>query len=419
MGHRAFINRAGRIFSWGTRYQSSLRLTAIALLVGLTLTAFMSLRSVTPDGTKPLPMMGKSSRTELVLTERVELLVREALATQQKGGWYEGSGIGYYHLIANNPLIKRPEVSISCGNSVGGVFDIAEARKLTEDLFSAYGIPLETHVPLKGEGYAFTADGYNRELNVGFEIRSGYLRGLGWNARWAEQKSGADFLGHDELVSLERDVKHNRIAMFVCDPNEVYDGDEYLAMSYYLASVIDYLNWIHGDREVDYSRILDDTKKISEETINRYAVVRSLWAPSADVGEGASPWTVDHGEWQVSVADAVTTLVLNLDAGATASYRPIEMPPYLMAASPPWDSFRFTISRAVPDTIPFDIDVCLNGKLGTRVRKIFMPGSDGIFDYWPHYEETDGMDALQSLSITNVNSYPLELHLTRVEKLFP
>ena len=39
------------------------------------------------------------------------------------------------------------------------------------------------------------------------------------------------------------------------------DGDLYTPTQYYLASVIDYLNWVHGDREIDHSRILGHPAK--------------------------------------------------------------------------------------------------------------------------------------------------------------
>ena len=61
-------------------------------------------------------------------------------------------------------------IRISFGNSYVGIFDTEAAKAAAAKLFQQYGIELKKDVPIKVDGYEFTADGYDEKLRIGFEL---------------------------------------------------------------------------------------------------------------------------------------------------------------------------------------------------------------------------------------------------------
>lgn len=184
-------------------------------------------------------------------------LVEEILGSPRQANWYRETTIETRSILPSNPPIKVPRIPIGFGNSYSGIFDVEKARKVTVDLFALYGIELKPNVRLEGERYAFTADGFNDELGIGFELMSGDEYGYGYGASKPNEPKESK-LQEEELPLLDRDVKTGEIKMFVANA-EFYpnmDGDLYTPMRYYLASVVDYLNWVHGGTEIDPESVL-------------------------------------------------------------------------------------------------------------------------------------------------------------------
>jgi len=368
--------------------------------------------ALTPSGTNPLPMMGKSTRNDPALNAKVDAIVNEVLGKQHAGGWYNGSQVGLYRLVSDNPMIKTPEVRISFGNSIMGIFNIEEARVAAKRLFEAYGIPLESSVMLAGDGYRFEADGYNQELGIGFEIRGDMDQQqiFGWDASTAEEAEGTAFLGQEELPALERDVNHDKVDLFVCDPYLNYDGDHRMAMSYYLASVIDYLNWIHGDRTIDYQRVLGDSRELAEP----YAypmTYRALWEP----GENATPWIVGPGESRTTPLTESGSAMLKLEPQDAAVLTLATPVPCDEHGQPPWDVLRLNAELLEPAGQPVDIDFRVLGGTPSRERRTFLPGRTVPFEFVSTYAEKKGEYVVEALTITNVNRFPISIHVNSVE----
>ena len=95
------------------------------------------------------------------------------------------------------------------------------------------------------------ADGYNEKLKIGFElVMPEGMVGMGpkkFTLEPAEKKLDAA-----EMKKLNADVKAGKVRMLVMKaagfPNM---GDLRTPMVYYLNSVMDYLNWVHGDKQID------------------------------------------------------------------------------------------------------------------------------------------------------------------------
>lgn len=204
------------------------------------------------QGTLPkLPKAGTSTRTDAKFKAEVFALLKEAIP--KKGGfWGARASIRSSKELKANPPVKYPRIQISFGNSYVGIFDTESAKAAATKLFKQYGIELKKDVTIKGDGYEFTADGYNEKLKIGFELvmpdgRVG-MGGQKFKPEPAEKKLDAA-----EMKKLNADVKAGKVRMLVMKaasfPN--MDGDLHTPMVYYLNSVMDYLNWVHGDRQID------------------------------------------------------------------------------------------------------------------------------------------------------------------------
>ncbi len=234
-------------------------LAAGALLTGLTVAGSALVQADAP----PLPSAGKSTRSDAQLQKKVQQIAQEVLGDKE-GSWSKRTTQGWTEVLKGNPPLRYPRIQIRFGNSLIGIFDTDKAKEATHRLFAAYGIELQKNVSIKGEGYEFVADGYNDKLGVGFKIimpegQVGF-RGQPFPKLPAEVKLDAK-----EMPALERDLKDGKRRLLVV-PGNYYpnmDGDQYTPTHYYLGAVIDYLNWVHGDRVLDRDRILG--KKVENE----------------------------------------------------------------------------------------------------------------------------------------------------------
>ncbi len=205
----------------------------------------------------PAKMKGTTTSTDPNLRKKVDAIVAEVLSKSKQGYWYKHSSLRLQKELKSNPPIKYPVIPISYGNSCVGIFDHATAREATTRLFAAYGIELKKDASLKGFGYEFSADGYDAKQNAGFELvmpQGAYsLTGKAF-----PKQTDAEHLSDKEKAALSQAVAAGTLNVLVMDahafPN--MDGDLYTPMEYYLGSVVDYLNWLHGDQQIDPQKVL-------------------------------------------------------------------------------------------------------------------------------------------------------------------
>jgi len=232
-----------------------------ALLAGV---PAASARAV-PQGRKaPAEVKIKSTRYDAKLRKEVEALVGKVLREMDKkadgwsGYWESSTSLVLKKVIPSNPPIKCPEIPISFGNSMMGIFDVDTAKKATVKLFQLYGIHLKKDVPLRADGYRFEADGFNKKERIGFEI---IVPEKLFSPNFGEKKNPIpedEKLDDKELKELEKDLESGKRRFFVsrADLYPNMDYDLRTPMFFYLASVVDYLNWVHGDKAIDTSTVL-------------------------------------------------------------------------------------------------------------------------------------------------------------------
>ena len=223
-------------------------LMAAALAAG---TALAPLPAWAQDAPPKLPKAGTSTRTDAQFRAEVFALLKETLP--KKGGfWGAHASIISSKELDANPPVKHPRIRISFGNSYVGIFDTESAKAAAAKLFKHYGIELKKNVTIKGGGYEFVADGYNEKLRIGFELvmPDGPV-GMGGQKFTLEPPEKK--LDAAEMKKLNADVKAGKVRMLVIKaagfPN--MDGDLHTPMVYYLNSVMDYLNWVHGDLQIN------------------------------------------------------------------------------------------------------------------------------------------------------------------------
>jgi hypothetical protein len=214
---------------------------------------------------KGLPQNGKSTRNDPKIKEKVDKLTAELLEPLKKNaGWNERSSIILKTKLPSNPPVKYPHIPISFGNSYVGIFDTAAASEATRKLFAVWGLELKAGQTIKGPGYEFEADGYDPVQQVGFKIVLPQGE-VGLRGQKFPPEPEAKKLDDREVQALERDVSTNKVKVFVVQaagyPN--MDGDLYTPMEYYLQSVIDYLNWVHGDKQIDANKVLGKARQVS------------------------------------------------------------------------------------------------------------------------------------------------------------
>jgi len=261
-----------------------------------------SVKSVDEIPKVPAPISsGKTTSSDPNLKKKVDQLVAEVLGNSRKGYWNDLASIRLSRDLKANPPIKYPSIPISFGNSYIGIFDINEAKRATHQLFAAYGIELKSDVPIKRDGYQFNADGFNSDLRAGFEfvVPEG---GIGFGSQVLPAQAADAKLDEKEKAALDRDLEAGKLRLFVVNaegfPN--MDGDLYTPMEYYLASVVDYLNWVHGDRQIDTSKLLGKlpaTTRIKQEQVNSWRAQHPALPGCTfeDADDIEKHWTVEKG----------------------------------------------------------------------------------------------------------------------------
>lgn len=204
------------------------------------------------------------------LNDKAQQLAEALLETTHKGVWYASSSILTNKLIESNPPVKAPRIPITCGNSYSGIFDTNKAREATRKLFALYGFKLVPNVQLEGEQYEFTADGFDPKQGIGFELINAESVGY-MGSRSGPDEPRQRKLQEDELPMLGRDVESGDLRMFVADARAYprMDGDQYTPMRYYLASVVDYLNWVNEGREIDPDSVLGEVRAVYQRPLQR------------------------------------------------------------------------------------------------------------------------------------------------------
>lgn len=166
---------------------------------------------------------------------------------KESGFWFKSSKDGELRPVKGNPPIVAPQIRVSFGNSYVGIFDAVRAKKVTIELFAAYGVKLLADYPFKKSGIEFLADGYDPERKIGFEIIGADNPDRGFSrVEPKQEKDPAKALDEKEAKQLEESVADGKETMFLA-PASAYpnmDGDQYTPLRAYLRSVIDYLDWL-------------------------------------------------------------------------------------------------------------------------------------------------------------------------------
>lgn len=334
-----------------------------------------------PGEAPRLPMAGHSTRNDDDLRARVDAIIENALAKYEQRFWYEHSSVGLSATIAANPPLKTPRVAISFGNSFMGIFDAERAKAVTHELFKAYGIELTPDVPLKTEDCVFSADGYNQDLTVGFELRVPERQKNLNNTYYGKNEKPAARLDDDELKTLEAEIAAGAKRMFVANAASyaLYDGDYYTPMRYYLASVVDYLNWIHGDRDYDLNTVLGETPPGLESRAwhnARPALPGCDFEAEADLER----WTVQGGTFERTArwsTHGKHALKLTLEPGGEAVYTPPKDVDVTFGVA---GSFSMKALIAQPEDapavyVPVGFTVQVEGDRVWSAEKVLRPGS--------------------------------------------
>lgn len=230
--------------SWWRRFSA---LAAALVLQGCTLAPasapgpFVGVREA-PAG----PVVSRLSSRQEPLKSRVEQVTHEFL-----GPNFEVFDRDSVCLVPRRELEANPPLKYcdGCSNCLPPVLENWRAQKATEKLFEAWGIALKPQVRVSGPGYDFVADGYNETSKIGFKI----LQPEASKAELKPISPGGD-LSQEELRALDRDVERGALRIFVVDGKRFERGAT--ALAFHIASVIDYLNWVHGDREIDLHSVL-------------------------------------------------------------------------------------------------------------------------------------------------------------------
>jgi hypothetical protein len=219
-----------------------------AIAAGTALAMPASARPGKPGGRLPaLPRLGTSTRTDPAFRAKVDKLIAEVLGHKPVA---LKAALQPKQVLAANPAVAYPKpYRIHFGTGVQfNRLDVDAAREATVKLFKLYGIELKKTVTVKGEGFEFVADGYSRALGVGFELITPQEHSAppGKYAKEAERLDAA------ETKVLDAAVKEGRARMFVTPTRgfATIGRTGRPPMQYYLESVVDYLNWVHGDRQV-------------------------------------------------------------------------------------------------------------------------------------------------------------------------
>jgi hypothetical protein len=165
--------------------------------------------------------------------------------------------------LESNPPVKYPQIHVAFGNTPAGILNLSAARDLTERMFKEYGVALQPNLRVQGPGYDFVADGYDSNLKIGYKIlpmpgSEKEIRRLEIGFLNSDDSFGD--LSSAELQALDQALGRGDLQMLVVERSRFVGFKS--AEAFYLASVIDYLNWVHGDREIAMDSVLG--KRIEE-----------------------------------------------------------------------------------------------------------------------------------------------------------
>ncbi|MDF1662879.1 MAG: hypothetical protein P1V97_13970 [Planctomycetota bacterium] len=306
------------------------------------------------------------TKKKTVQTPNISVAQRKAIAWSKEvlgrikpGFWNKRSGINLIRELPANPPVKYPRIEISYGNSYCGVFDIEEAKKITHELFKIYGLELKSDVPLKGTGYDFKADGYDEKLKIGFEI-------VGHGYHPAEKDFKLEVLSPLEFEGLNKDITNKKRQIFVANINQLpnMDGDLYTPKQYYMASVIDYLNWVRGDVLYKHNEILGTFP-----TSMRSRLKTVLPGSSFKSKNATTPWKMLNST--STFTDSPSTkayFVATLAAGNTLRYEP-ETAVTLPKRYSQYRQFSLRLLLEDPKTRPKKFQIKLSGENGKTVEE--------------------------------------------------
>ncbi len=260
-----------------------------------------------PKTTLPdLPNAGHDTDHDAKLRDQIKQLVDEVLGPYAKNNyWNPHSSIVRADLVPGNPPLKYPRIPICYGNSYVGVFDTEVAKAATFRLFEQYGIKLEKNVRVKGDGYEFVADGYNEKYHIGFEMimpqgEVGFTGPKKFPVEPAEDC--IDLKDPAELKALGRDVSDGKLRLFVIEGAKFsnMDGDLYTPTQYYMGSVIDYLNWLHGDKQIAPQKLFGRVPQGGAMRASWGAWLRDLPGCNFEQDTDLKAWKVSKGTIAIS-----------------------------------------------------------------------------------------------------------------------
>lgn len=187
-----------------------------------------------------MPGAGHYTRVDSALRARVQRILDESAGrprAKPADNILGSSSLALGQVVFNNPPLKYLRVRASCGNSYLGPLPRWLLLKPTFQLFEAYGLKLSPDAMVACEGVKVLADGYNPVHRVGFCLM-GPKRSL----------------PEETLVSIDQEIERGLINLMVADA-DLYECSDVAGwrapLAFYLASVVDYLDWLHGEEYLD------------------------------------------------------------------------------------------------------------------------------------------------------------------------
>jgi hypothetical protein len=361
------------------------------------------------------PATVRSTRTDARLKAEVDRIVDEVLgparAELQRD---DGFHLDLAPPLGSNPPLKRPVIETSYGTGLISVLDTEAAKEATRRLFAAYGVELRPNVTIKGEGYEFVADGYDAGRRIGFKLIV-----PGGHTRLADQRPVQGpierVLEPAELPALGRAIKAGKVNVFVAEPSSsgyAYSGAS--LMQYYLASVVDYLNWVHGDRQIDFNRVFG--------RLPRGHRVRS-WRDFPPLPGGDFEAEGDAARWAVAGGKVAPTeqwssfgergLLVELEPGGRLTYTPPD--PQGIEARSDYLLFNCGLYCADPDAAGTKVTATLAGEDGLKCRFTATLGGQSL--RFVREGEPDGpppFRRLTKITFTTDSNRPLAFYIDDV-----
>jgi hypothetical protein len=194
-----------------------------------------------------------STRPVDARSERESAVLRVLAKVRGPSTWFWRST---FQSESPRPSPVLPLTPISFGNSYSGLFDEGVAKNLAAELFTAYGfIPERDVLRTFANGESAVLDVFDRRRGVACELRrlaaveNPVLAGAEVAA-----EPGAQALSDGE----RRELETTGVSVLVCEHRNyaVNDGDVVTPNLAYLASVVDFLNFVSDGPQVDLSQLL-------------------------------------------------------------------------------------------------------------------------------------------------------------------